>query len=164
MEFEDDMYTFKDAYNNQVFLSFDSQTFSKTPRHVWVVCQYQQQWLLTNHSTRGWEFPGGKVEEGETPKEAAVREVLEETGGIVEDLTYIGQYKVASKEKTIIKNIYFSRVKDLVQRQSYLETKGPILLESFPDNIKKNEMFSFIMKDNVLQYVLKYIHSHNLIN
>jgi 8-oxo-dGTP diphosphatase len=27
-----------------------------------------------------WEFPGGKVETGESPKEAALRECLEETG------------------------------------------------------------------------------------
>lgn len=163
-EFEDDMYTFKDAYNNQVFLSLDSEPFSKTPRHVWVVCRYKQQWLLTNHSTRGWEFPGGKVEDGETTQEAAVREVLEETGGVVQDLTYIGQYKVASKDKTIIKNIYFARVKELVKRSTYLETKGPVLLDVLPDDIRKNDSFSFIMKDNVLQYVLKYIMNRKMVN
>lgn len=39
--------------------------------------------LLARHQRRGgsyWVLPGGAVEPGETPEEAAVREVLEETG------------------------------------------------------------------------------------
>ena len=36
-----------------------------------------------------WEIPAGRVEENETPEEAARRECMEETGCILKDLTFL---------------------------------------------------------------------------
>ncbi|ALC82092.1 MULTISPECIES: RNA deprotection pyrophosphohydrolase [Bacillus] len=149
------MFTFKDYYRNTVHLSFEEEPFSKAPGHVWVICRYRGSWLLTDHGDRGYEFPGGKIEPMEKAEQAAVREVKEETGAIVEELSYIGQYKVLGKEKMIIKNIYFARIDKIEKQSTYYETKGPVLLKELPENIKKNQRYSFVMKDGVLTHSMK---------
>ena len=47
---------------------------------VWVFDEDLEQVLLVNHRWRAWVPPGGKVEPFEMPREAASRELFEETG------------------------------------------------------------------------------------
>lgn len=155
-------YIFTDFYQNKVHLSFDKEPFSKSPKHVWIICRYEGKWLLTHHRTRGLEFPGGKVEEGETAEQAAVREVMEETGGVVDNLHYVAQYYVDGKSDTIIKNVYFADITSLEEQDTYYETLGPKLLEAIPQNVKKNNEYSFMMKDEVLDHCLTHVQSQFL--
>jgi 8-oxo-dGTP diphosphatase len=47
---------------------------------VWAFDESFGHVLLVRHRWRGWVPPGGRVEAGETPREAARRELREETG------------------------------------------------------------------------------------
>ena len=148
------MYVFNDYYSNEVQLSFDDHPFSCSPKHVWVICRFKNEWLLTKHKERGLEFPGGKVEAGETAAEAAKREVMEETGAVLSSLTYLAQYFVDGKSGNVIKNVYFAEVDQLTKQPTYYETEGPVLLENLPSDLASNEEYSFMMKDGVLLHCI----------
>ncbi|MBG0818662.1 NUDIX hydrolase [Planomonospora sp. ID82291] len=53
---------------------------------VWVFDDAFEHVLLVKHRWRGWVPPGGRVEPGETRREAACRELTEETGVVAEVL------------------------------------------------------------------------------
>lgn len=55
--------------------------FLKSYKYVVIFASYEGQWLFCRHREREtWETAGGHIEEGETPEEAATRELFEETG------------------------------------------------------------------------------------
>lgn len=50
------------------------------------------------HLPNAWEFPGGKCEDGETPRDAAVREAHEELGI---DVKIVGEYTPIPHDYTV---------------------------------------------------------------
>ncbi len=125
------MYTFTDYHGQQVTLRFERHSFEIEAKHVFVICTYKDKWLLTKHKKRGLEFPGGKVEQGETLEEAAVREVYEEVGGVVKSLTFIGEYFVQDPHNPFVKAIFFGEVERLEEKENYLGEKDKTQLFIF---------------------------------
>jgi len=70
------------------------------PKHIvsaaTIVLNEQKEILLIKGPRRGWEMPGGQVEEGESLKDAAIRETKEETGIDIEVLKFCGVYQNVS--------------------------------------------------------------------
>ncbi|UFU00312.1 NUDIX domain-containing protein [Radiobacillus kanasensis] len=70
------------------------------PKHIvsaaTVVLNDHNEILLIKGPRRGWEMPGGQVEEGESLQDAAIRETKEESGIDVEIIKFCGIFQNVS--------------------------------------------------------------------
>jgi 8-oxo-dGTP diphosphatase len=152
------MIEFRDANGHKVEFLEEPNSFSEKVDHVLVICKYKNQWLLTNHKKRGWEFPGGKIETGESIEEAAIREVWEETGASLQKLIAIGSYKVTDSSGYFVKKVFLGPIESVYNKEHYLETNGPLLVE---EEILLKERFqphySFIMQDLLIDLCIERI-------
>jgi len=64
------------------------------------VCFYQGNVLLVHVDGRGFNFPGGHIEKGETPEEAFHREAFEE-GYVKGSINYLGAIEVSHEENPL---------------------------------------------------------------
>jgi len=151
------MIQFFDQNRNKVELDFKQKAFKEEAKHVLVICQQGDKWLLTNHKKRGLEFPGGKVEPFETLEEAARRETFEETGAILGQLQFVAEYKVSDQNSSFVKAVFLGQVKEMDRTNNYHETNGPIMLEGDVLELRMGNQFSFIMKDQVIEECIQHI-------
>lgn len=146
------MFIFTDLNGFQVDLSFDRGVLGVEPRHILVLLQYEGRWLCTIHKRRGIEFPGGKVERGETLEEAAVREVFEETGVVVKNLEWFAEYLVHD-EIAFCKVVYTAKFVRQENIAFDLETYGMLWLTE--EELLARSDLSFYMKDEGMLRMLE---------
>jgi len=58
-----------------------------------VICRNDDRVLYVRKHKSKWALPGGKIEPGETPAQAALRELEEETGLVAENLIYLARFE-----------------------------------------------------------------------
>lgn len=94
--------------------------------------------VMACNARRGHEFAGGHVEEGETLLEAAVRETLEETGCLVEDVIPIGFLRMITLGDrpedyqypfpVSFQQFFTGRVSKMVEYAANDECEAPVLI------------------------------------
>ncbi|MCM3791827.1 MULTISPECIES: NUDIX hydrolase [Priestia] len=132
---------------------------------VMVINQDHHVLLVKNHR-RGWEFPGGFVEAGESIKDAGIREVKEESGIVIEVTNFLGVEQDVKRSTTVIllKGKAISgeiSVSSETQDVGYFtleEAKNIIKLDNFKDRmarcLKEAEIpFFYVLKDTGSFYV-----------
>lgn len=87
------------------------QKINTPPKHILsaatIVLNSKNETLLIKGPQRGWEMPGGQVEEGESLTAAAIRETKEESGIDVEILKFCGIFQ--NVEKSICNTLFLAK-------------------------------------------------------
>jgi 8-oxo-dGTP diphosphatase len=86
-------------------------TSEKIPVVVAVIINHEQQILIAKrpegkHLSGLWEFPGGKVEAGETATQALAREVKEEVGLVIDNPESLVKVDYCYAEKAVALDVY----------------------------------------------------------
>lgn len=73
-----------------------------------IIAYNNGKYLLLHYISGHWDFPKGHLENGETEKQAAIRELKEETG--IEDIFFVKDFEEGIE-------YFFRRGKDLVKKE-----------------------------------------------
>lgn len=108
-------------------------------KYVVVLSRVGDQLLLSRHKQRDtWETQGGHVEKGETPEQAARRELYEESGGRARQLIPLCDYNAADAQGQASGAVFVAEIE---------------VLEPMPDSeMAQTRLFDALPPDNQLTY------------
>lgn len=104
-------------------------------KYVVVLSRLDGKWLLSKHKKRDtWETQGGHIERGETPIEAAKRELYEESGATAFSIRPLCDYWAADETSRSSGVVFFAEIRSLgAMPESEMETVR--LFDELPGNL-----------------------------
>jgi len=100
-----------------------------------IVSRYQDQWIWVKHKERDtWELPAGHVESGETPLQAAQRELFEETGALDFNISPVVSYEGIYNGNQVYGMIFLADILKLGPLPDF-EIGEVGLFDGIPDNL-----------------------------
>ena len=114
-----------------------------------IISLHKGKWIFSKHKQRTtWETQGGHIEKGETPLEAAKRELFEEAGAIDFDIEPLCDYSLCGNFNGIDISgngqVYFAIVHILSDIPAYSEMEKICLFDSIPNEITYPVLCDFL--------------------
>jgi 8-oxo-dGTP diphosphatase len=89
----------------------------------------------------GWEFPGGRIEQGESAEGAACREAREEAGAVVTNLTPLCRYRVKKHDVTSYGIVFLASVESRGEPSAVHEVSDVGLFSRPPEGLSFTDGF-----------------------
>ncbi|MCL2572915.1 MAG: NUDIX domain-containing protein [Defluviitaleaceae bacterium] len=109
-------------------------------KYVDIISLHKGKWIFSKHKNRTtWETQGGHIEKGETPPEAAKRELFEETGAVDFDIeplcdcSYSGSFSGIDISGN--GQVFFAVVHALSDIPAHSEMEKVCFADSLPDDL-----------------------------
>lgn len=89
-------------------------------KYTVVAARHEGKWVYVQHKKREtWEMPGGHRNPHETAREAAKRELYEETGAVEFTLKQLGAYSVSTGEEETYGALFVADIKAFAALPDY---------------------------------------------